>query len=223
MDQSKRWLKDNRVRWENFVKGKEMEKEIRQMSTEFRVMSEDGVQVQGLAAVFNSLSENLGGFREVIEPGAFDGVLENDVRALKNHNPDWVLGRTKAGTLEIGVNDQGLWYRYRDPDTSYSRDLLKSLERGDVDQSSFAFTVDEDKWEEDTEGRYIRRIKRFRQLFDVSPVTYPAYPDTTAAKRELSDIESKKAELEAEKERKAQAEKEAAEREAYLRDLDLQG
>jgi phage head maturation protease len=60
-------------------------------------------------------------------------------------------------------------------------------------------------------------------LFDVSPVTYPAYPDTTAAKRELSDIESKKAELEAEKERKVQAEKEAAEREAYLRDLDLQG
>lgn len=140
---------------------------------------------KGLAAVYNKLSDNLGGFREKIAPGAFDGVLDNDVRVLRDHKPGQILGRTSKGTAKISLTSEGLEYTWDDPDTTYSRDLQKSMARGDIDQSSFGFTVDEDDWEEDEEGRMIRTIKKVRELFDVSPVTFPAYPDATVAKRSL--------------------------------------
>lgn len=145
----------------------------------------EGKLVRGHAAVFNRLSENLGGFREQIAPGAFDGVLNDDVRALFNHDPNHILGRTRSGTLRLTVDETGLGYELDPPDTSSGRDLLVSLERGDVSQSSFGFQVDEDDWVEDDEGRVIRTITKFRRLFDVSPVTYPAYPDATVGLRSL--------------------------------------
>ena len=140
-------------------------------------------QISGYAAVFNQLSENLGGFREQIAPGAFDQVMGDDVRALFNHEPHLILGRTTADTLQLSLDDTGLRYRIDPPDTQYARDLIKSIERKDVTQSSFAFRVEDDSWDEDDDGRLIRTIRQFRRLYDISPVTYPAYPDTSVAAR----------------------------------------
>jgi uncharacterized protein len=170
-----------------------MEKESRSFKGEVRaIKGEDKTVVRGYAAVYDKLSENLGGFRELIAPGAFDGVLEDDVRALLNHDSNLILGRTKSGTLRMGIDDKGLWYEYDSPDTSYARDLLISLERGDVDQSSFQFTVEDDEWKEDEEQRYVRTIKKVRMLYDVSPVTFPAYPDATVALRSLDRLKEKR-------------------------------
>lgn len=156
---------------------------------ECRVSRRDdgGATIVGHAAVFNKLSENLGGFREQIAPGAFDGVLEDDVRALINHDPNHILGRTAAGTLRLSVDKTGLRYEIDPPDRSDARDLLISMERGDVNQSSFAFTVEEDEWDEDDEGRVVRTILKFRRLYDVSPVTYPAYPDADVGLRSMQE------------------------------------
>lgn len=147
------------------------------------------VGLRGYAAKFNVLSENLGGFRETILPGAFDDVLNDDVRALFNHDPNIVLGRTVAGTLRVFQDDAGLGYEVEMPDTPQARSLVTSIERGDVSQSSFAFRIarpDGDEWVEDEKtGAITRTIKKFARLYDVSPVTYPAYPDATVGKRSL--------------------------------------
>src|SRR5690606_29136668 len=108
--------------------------------------------ISGHAAVFDTLSEPMWGFREKIAPGAFDDVLEDDVRALFNHDPNFILGRTRSGTLKIAVDMRGLQYEIDPPDTQPARDLIVSMERGDVSQSSFAFIVAEDDWDEDESG-----------------------------------------------------------------------
>lgn len=171
-----------------------MKKELRYFDCEVRVETREdgGKMVRGHAALFGSLSENLGGFREMIEEGAFDNVLSDDVRALFNHDSNLILGRTVAKTLRLKVDKKGLVYEYDSPNTTYANDLLVSLERGDVNQSSFGFQVDKDKWEEDKDGRIIRRILSVRRLYDVSPVTYPAYPDTDVAKRGLDQYNKEK-------------------------------
>jgi len=141
----------------------------------------------GYAAVFNKMSNQLGGqygFREMIEPGAFDGVLDNDVRAVLNHDANFVLGRSGAGTLRLSVDEVGLRYEVDMPNTQYARDLMESVRRGDIKESSFKFTVLKDEWSESDEGA-VRSIKQFGRLLDVSPVTYPAYPDATVAQRSL--------------------------------------
>lgn len=144
--------------------------------------------VEGHAAVFNSRSENLGGFTEIIHDGAFDDVLGDDVRALFNHDSNLILGRT-PNTLNVSVDSRGLVFKYESPDTTYARDLLVSLERGDISQSSFGFNiaaVDGSEWIEDEEtGAVTRHIKKVSRLFDVSPVTFPAYAQTDVALRSL--------------------------------------
>lgn len=121
--------------------------------------------------------------KERIMPGAFDQALErqDDVRALFNHDPNFVLGRSTAGTLRLETNKRGLRYEVDVPDTQAGRDLLISVDRGDINGSSFAFVVDDERWgrEEDLEVREIHSV----QLLDVSPVTYPAYKATTAGMR----------------------------------------
>ena len=147
--------------------------------------------VRGYAAKFKTRSEDLGGFIETIEPGAFDGVLGDDVRALFNHDANLILARSRAGkgTLRLFVDETGLGYEFEAPDTQAGRDLLVSLRRGDVDQSSFAFTVakDGDRWVEEN-GVVTRTIKKVARLYDVSPVTYPAYTDTSVAARGLEEF-----------------------------------
>jgi uncharacterized protein len=144
-------------------------------------------KIIGHAAMFNQLSENLGGFREQIKPGAFAAAITtDDVRALFNHNPDYVLGRSKSGTLTMQEDAQGLAIEIIPPDTQVARDLLVSMERGDINQMSFGFRVKAggQEWGEDANGNIIRTLTDL-QLFDVSPVTFPAYPQTDAAVRSL--------------------------------------
>lgn len=137
----------------------------------------------GYAAVFGVWSEDLGGFREMIQPGAFRNALKtSDVRALVNHDPSLILGRTKSGTLALREDEVGLYIDVTLPETSYARDLAASVRRGDIDQMSFAFTValDDWTWSGDTVRRVVQEVE---QLYDVSPVTYPAFPQTSASVR----------------------------------------
>ncbi|WP_426576766.1 HK97 family phage prohead protease [Xenorhabdus stockiae] len=146
-------------------------------------------RIVGYGSVFNSRSEPLWGFREIIKPGAFDEVLNDDVRGLFNHDPNFILGRSTAGTLTLTVDERGLQYSIQAPDNQTIRDLvLAPLQRGDITQSSFAFRVarDGEHWYEDDEGIVIREIHRFSRLYDVSPVTYPAYQEADSAVRSLN-------------------------------------
>lgn len=162
-------------------------REHRIQSRELRVKrNETGAPViEGYAAVFNSLSEDLGGFYEQILPGAFTASLKTnpDVRALFNHDSNIVLGRTKSGTLELQEDATGLFWRCTLPDTAMARDLAVSIERGDVDQCSFGFYCLSDSWAMQN-GTPIRSVKT-AEIFDVSAVTYPAYPATSVAMRSL--------------------------------------
>ena len=142
----------------------------------------EGRTVEGYASVFNSMSEDLGGFREIILPGAFKNALNDDVRALYNHDSNYLLARTTSGTLELKEDDKGLYYRFEMPNTSYGNDLLELYRRGDLTQSSFGFTVDKDSWRME-EGQHVRYIESVSSLFDVSAVVYPAYVQASSGLR----------------------------------------
>jgi hypothetical protein len=168
--------------------------ERRSYSAEVRAAEDSEAKITGYAAVFNSKSEEIFGFREVIMPGAFDRALEegHDVRALWNHNSDHVLGRTKSGTLRLKVDKKGLHIENDLPDTQAGRDALVSIKRGDVDQMSFAFRVLTDQWREE-EGETIRELHDL-ELLDVSPVAYPAYPATQVSARAIEQAKQTKVE-----------------------------
>lgn len=149
--------------------------------------------IRGIAAVFNSMSEDLGGFREQIVPGAFrSALIGSDVRALFNHDPSMVLGRSTSGTLRLMETDQGLEFECDAPDTSYARDLMACMKRGDINQCSFGFNVDSggDTWQKDMVGQWTRTIHVISRLHDVSPVTFPAYPETSCAMRSLEKVQA---------------------------------
>jgi HK97 family phage prohead protease len=154
---------------------------------------DDGKRImRGHAAVFNSLSEDLGGFREQIQPGAFaEAVKNDDVRALFNHDPNLILGRSKAGTLRLFEDEQGLAIEIDPPDTQIARDLMVSMERGDISQMSFGFSIRSggQSWSKAEDGKKVRTLTNLR-LFDVSPVTYPAYTSTDVALRSLAAHEA---------------------------------
>jgi HK97 family phage prohead protease len=142
----------------------------------------DRRRIRGHAAVFDSLSLDLGGFREKIDPGAFQRTIrEDDVRALVNHDPNLVLGRNKAGTLRLMEDARGLAIEIDPPDTQGARDLLTLLGRGDISQMSFGYYALSDRWE--TQGSEAIRTLEEVQLVDVSVVTFPAYPETDAGLR----------------------------------------
>jgi HK97 family phage prohead protease len=145
--------------------------------------------IEGYAAKFNTETE-IGfyyKFREKILPGAFDDVINDDVRCLFNHNPNFVLARSNAGkgTLMLTIDEVGLKYSYQTPDRSYAKDLEDAIATGDVSQSSFAFEIESETWTEIEGETPQREIVKFRKLYDVAPVTYPAYADTEVAKRSL--------------------------------------
>lgn len=150
-------------------------------------------RIRGHAAMFNILSQDLGGFREQIVPGAFaEAIKTDDVRALWNHNPDHILGRNTAGTLLLSEDERGLAIEIIPPDTQLARDLMTSIERGDVSQMSFAFSIrgnDGQSWGKDEIGK-VRTLRSVR-LYDVSPVTYPAYEQTDVAIRAMREWEEK--------------------------------
>ena len=152
-----------------------------------------GPKITGYAAVFDKWSEDLGGFREKIRAGAFKKAIgKSDVRGLFNHDSNYVLGRQSNGTLTIKEDKNGLWMEIDPPDTQIIRDLvLAPIKRGDIKEQSFAFVVANggDEWKnlhgEKPDEPATRTIIEVDELFDVSPVTYPAYPDTSVALRSM--------------------------------------
>lgn len=165
--------------------------------TEYRAYPVEGLELRaepedqrprlvGHAAVFDQLTDTLDcwGFRERIARGAFRKTIkEADVRALWNHDPTYVLGRTKNGTLLLKEDARGLAVTIIPPDTQWARDFTESIRRGDVDQMSFGFRVVKET-REGTVEEPVRVIQEV-QLFDVSPVTFPAYPATDVQVRSL--------------------------------------
>lgn len=140
----------------------------------------------GYAAVFNATSEDLGGFREVIMPGAFTKTLQNrDARALWQHDSKLVMGRASTGTLRLVEDDTGLHVEIDPPDTQWARDAMTTVERGDVNQMSFGFEVPPggETWGDLPDGTWLRKLWEI-DLWEVSGVTFPAYPQTSIAVRD---------------------------------------
>ena len=159
---------------------------------EFRMENaeQNGNTIRGYAAIYNSDSEWMGGFYEQIATGAFDGVMENDVRAYFNHDENLLLGRVSSGTLRISTDKRGLFYEVDLPNTTYANDLAELMKRGDVNQSSFAFLIEKDRWEQ-RDGTTYRIIEKVSRLLDVSPVSQPAYPDSTSELKRDLETETK--------------------------------
>lgn len=152
-------------------------------ASELRVEGEDAPHIKGYAARFDKWSEKLYGmFREKISPGAFSKTLkENDIVALINHDVSKILGRNTAGTLSLEEDDKGLAFDITVPDTTDGRDLVVSMKRGDISKMSFGFVTVRDEWNEKGSERVLHEVK----LTDVSVVTRPAYPQTSASVRSL--------------------------------------
>lgn len=158
--------------------------ETRGIPIELRVERANGKgKIVGYAAVFDQLSLDLGGFREMIDRHAFDDTLDADIRSFWNHDSSYVLGRTGSGTLSVAVDEHGLKYEVEPPDTQWARDAIVSIGRGDVDQASFAFQATDDSWEK-VDGVPIRTVLKAR-LIEVSPTPIGAYPTTSTALRSL--------------------------------------
>lgn len=146
--------------------------------------------LEGYAAVFGVETVIGDFFRELIEPGAFKSAIKDaDVRGLFNHDPNFVLGRTAAGTMKLVEDKEGLRYVITPPDTTVGRDTMALVERGDITGSSFGFVVapDGDTWERGKDGMLpLRTITKVEWLRDVGPVTFPAYEETTVQARDAA-------------------------------------
>jgi HK97 family phage prohead protease len=159
-------------------------------------------EIGGIAAVVNSVTD-LGYFEEVITPGAFDYALsrEYDIRCLFNHESELILGRTKANTCNVFVNADGnLEYTWiPDYENPTHMSVVRSIMRGDITQSSFAFTIKEQSWSDSTKYGTMgkRTITQIDELFDVSPVTYPAYADTEADARSIVKMRDEELQIKA--------------------------
>ena len=153
---------------------------------EFR-FDADKNEITGYAARFNVWSEEMWGFKERIHSGAFAKTIkEGDVRLLFNHDPNFILARTSNGTMTLEEDKKGLLYTATLPDTTYAKDLKESIKRGDISQNSFGFRVIKDKWKiSDDKNKLDERTLMEVKLFDVSPVTFPAYPQTTVKVRSI--------------------------------------
>ena len=177
--------------------GHRRQRQMRSAASEFQTREEDGdLFIEGYFSVFNTNYELWPGATESVAPGAFSKTLSGDVRALVDHESHLVLGRNKAGTLELQEDSRGLWGRIKiNPSDSDAMNLYERVRRGDVDQCSFGFDI----LSEDTEFREdgsvhwtIREVK----LYEVSVVTFPAYEETSvsARKRDLEEMEKRKTE-----------------------------
>lgn len=202
-------------------------KEYRNLDIEFRLEGESR-EVSGYAIVFNSLSHDLGGFREEIMPEAMNGVIErSDCVALLNHDPKrGILGRSRngKGSLKLSVDETGMRFDFNAPKTALGDEALEYLRRGDANQCSFAFTIADggDRWTKQSDGTYLRQITQFDRIYDCSILTCtPAYEATSVSCKRFEEVkeeerienERKLAELKAEEERQA-AEAEEARKQA---------
>lgn len=160
---------------------------------------DDGnIYLEGYFAVFNRNYEIFPGCTESIAPGAFDGSINDDVRALYNHNSDIVLGRTSAGTMELRQDAHGLWGRVKiNRDDTDAMNAYRRIQRGDITGCSFGFDIEAQEAEYRDDGTVHWTITSIAPLYEVSPCTFPAYADTTvvARKRDLDEIKRKKLEV----------------------------
>lgn len=173
----------------------EMERRSALMPAQFKTREAgEDLYIEGYFAVFNSVYEIWDGYTETVDPHAFDETLDGDIRALINHDSTLVLGRTTAGTLELRVDDHGLWGRIKiNPNDQDAVNQYERVKRGDVDQCSFGFSIEEQRteWGED-DSVHVTLMKV--RLYEVSVVTFPAYEDTSveARKRDLEDLRAKR-------------------------------
>lgn len=162
--------------------------EIRSFNIELRNEPESR-HIEGYGSVFNERSLDLGGFVEMIAPGAFDGVIDrSDVKCYLDHNPEkGILARSRngKGSLSLVIDEKGLRYEFDAPHTNLGDEVVEGLKRGDYSQSSFAFTVDDEVWTKEADGSYLRTITKIGGLYDVSIVANPAYEGTSVALRSL--------------------------------------
>ena len=167
--------------------------EIRSFNIELRDEPESR-HIEGYGSVFNERSLDLGGFVEMIAPGAFDGVIErSDVKCYLDHNPEkGILARSRngKGSLSLVVDEKGLQYSFDAPHTNLGDEVVEGLKRGDYSQSSFAFTVDDEVWTKEADGTYLRTITKIGGLYDVSIVANPAYEGTSVALRSLDKFKA---------------------------------
>lgn len=178
------------------MSNKDARKEIRTLNIcELRAdKPEDGgpAKLRGYASVFDEETDIFdffyGEYKEVIRKGAFSRAIKEkqDVRALLNHDENYVFGRTKSGTLTLEEDDHGLAVIIDPPDAQWARDVLASVDRGDIDQMSFGFILKEERVEKNEKGEIALREVLDLDLFDVSVVTYPAYPTTSVGLRSVT-------------------------------------
>lgn len=182
-------INKNYIRLKDYVRDIDEKAERRYfaspLSFEQRDGAEDGNEIAGYAAVFEKDSEDFGGWIERISSKAFDERLNDDTVALFNHSLNHVLGRNKVN-LTLTVDEVGLRYSLKLPDTQLAKDVRVLVKDAIINKSSFAFTVKEErliKPDPKTGGPYVRYIDKVEHLYDVSPVTVPAYPDTSVGAR----------------------------------------
>lgn len=172
-------------------------RQVRSIASQFETRDAEGeLSIEGYFSVFNSIYELWPGATESVAPGAFSETLGNDIRALVDHNSTLVLGRNKAGTLELREDSHGLWGKVKiNPNDSDAMNLYERVKRGDVDQCSFGFMIEDEETEFREDGSIHWTIRKVN-LFEVSVVTFPAYEDTavTARKADLEAIRQRKAE-----------------------------
>ena len=157
---------------------------MRTASTSFNTRDDNGnLAIEGYFAVFNSNYEIAPDMSESIAPGAFDNTLADDIRALINHDTTLVLGRTKAGTLQLRTDNHGLWGHIDiNPNDTDAMNLYNRVQRGDVDQCSFGFDILNEESDFHEDGSVHWTIKEVK-LYEVSPCTFPAYEETNIAAR----------------------------------------
>lgn len=174
------------------------EKAIRDFRTTFKITraaEDDDAEkvIEGYFALYEQETELFDGVFEIISKGAFDNTLNNDIRALWNHNTQYVLGRSKNGSLQLQADEKGLFGIIKLPNTQYAEDLHELVKRGDIDQCSFGFNILDEDLEELASGGYRWRIKEI-DLHEISVVTFPAYENTTvqARSKQIELLEARK-------------------------------
>lgn len=174
---------------------------VRTRAMDLQTRSDSGsadLYIEGYFAVFNSVYELWPGAEEVVKPGAFAGVLYDDVRALINHNSDLVLGRTTASTLTLREDDRGLWGSVKiNRDDVDAMNLYARVQRGDVDQCSFGFGIEKETVIHKEDGSVRWEIEKVNPLYEVSVCTFPAYEETevSARRADYENIQKRRAEL----------------------------
>ena len=175
------------------------QRQVRSLPQNFKTRDADGkLYIEGYFAVFDSPYPLWDGAEEVVKPGAFEGVLTQDVRALVNHDTTLVMGRTTAGTLLLKQDDSGLWGQIEvNRDDTDAMNLYARVQRGDVSQCSFGFDIERETFVDLGDGRCRWEIEKVNPLYEVSVCTFPAYEATSvsARKQQLETIRQRETQV----------------------------